>query len=91
MPDHDLPDDLIQLKRAWYAADVRRTELAAAEPAPTAIAALEADLSDEQRQAWADAHAELLRLTEALHAHPYWAATDDPMGGQAALRKAARA
>ncbi|MGA4989845.1 hypothetical protein [Nonomuraea bangladeshensis] len=93
MADYDLPDDLIAAQKAFYAAEARCQELVDAEPAATAVVALEAEISDEQRRALADAREQRLQLVETLHRHPFWATVDtsDRIKVQAALRKAARA
>lgn len=93
MADYELPDDLIEAQRAFYEAEKRCQELVDAEPAPTAIAALEAELSDEQRQALAAAREERLQAVEVLHRHRFWrdVQAGDKMKVQAKLREAAKA
>lgn len=78
---------------ADYAAEQRCQALVDAEPAATAIVALEAEISDEQRQALAEAREERLQAVEALHRHPFWEKVEvgDRMKVQAQLRQAARA
>lgn len=92
MADYDLPDDLIAAQKAFYEAEARCQALVDAEPAASAIVALEAEISEEQRQALADAREERLQAVEALHRHPFWETVDagDRIKVQAALRKAAR-
>lgn len=93
MADYELPQDLIDAQKAFYAAEERCQELVDAEPSPVSVAALEAELSDEQRQALAAAREERLQAVEALHRHPFWATVEvgDKMKVQAKLREAARA
>ncbi|MER7361962.1 hypothetical protein [Nonomuraea wenchangensis] len=64
-----------------------------AEPAAMAVVALEAEISDEQRQALADARERRLEVVETLHRHSFWATVEpsDRIKVQTALRKAARA
>jgi len=92
MADYDLPQDLIEAKKAFYADEARCQELVDAEPSPTAIVALEAEISDEQRQALAEAREHRLQLVETIHRHPFWATVEagDRMKVQAQLRKAAQ-
>ncbi|MFI7113931.1 hypothetical protein ACIBK9_46975 [Nonomuraea sp. NPDC050227] len=92
MADYELPQDLIDAQKAFYAAEARCAELVAAEPSPVAIAALEAELSDEQRQALAAAREERLQAVEVLHRHPFWKdlPAGDKMKVQAKLREAAK-
>ncbi|MFI7691814.1 hypothetical protein ACIBQ6_22285 [Nonomuraea sp. NPDC049655] len=93
MADHELPVDLIEAQRAFYRAEERCAELVAAEPSPVAVAALEAELSDEQRQALAAAREERLQIVERIHRHPFWKDVEagDRIKVQARLREAARA
>jgi hypothetical protein len=92
MADYMLPEDLIEAKRAFYTAEARCQELVDAEPSPTAIIALEAEISDEQREALAAAREERLQIVEQIHRHPFWAGVEagDKMKVQAQLRNAAR-
>jgi hypothetical protein len=93
MADYELPEDLIEAQRAFYAAEARCAELVAAQPSPVSVAALEAEVGDEQRQALAAAREERLQIVERLHRHPFWSTVDagDKMKVQAKLREAARA
>jgi hypothetical protein len=87
----DIPGDLVDLQRAWYAADARCDELAAALPSALDVVAGTAAPTPEQEAELAEARAERLRLTEELQGHGWWAAVDDKLAAKAALRKAARA
>lgn len=93
MADYDIPPDLIDAQKAFYAAEQRCQTLVDAEPAATAIVALEAEISDEQRQALAEAREERLQAVERIHRHPFWGTVEagDRVKVQAQLRQAARA
>ncbi|MGW2546142.1 hypothetical protein ACWC5I_36060 [Kitasatospora sp. NPDC001574] len=67
MSDADIPADLLELQRRWYAAE----------------AALAADPTDQTRTAFITVGAE-------LHAHPYWAGTENRHKAQMKLKQAAR-
>ena len=91
MADHEIPDDLLELKRAFLAAEDRRREVGLAMPAPTAVAAKEADISDEERQAWKGACDESARLVEEIHRHPWWETVDNRYDADVQLLKLAKA
>ncbi|GAA3172361.1 hypothetical protein [Nonomuraea roseoviolacea] len=91
MADIEIPDDVIAAQRAYDAADARVHEIVASLPSSVAIVAGEAEISDEQRQAWHEARAERMRLLFALRDLPWWGEQPDPLGAEKALRKAARA
>lgn len=90
MADFDFPGDLIDLQRAWYAADARCVEVGAAQPSATDVAAGVAELTAEQQAALEEARAERLRITEALQGHNWWGTVEDRFAAKAALRDAAR-
>ncbi|MER6581825.1 hypothetical protein [Nonomuraea sp. NPDC001023] len=93
MADYELPQDLIDAQKAFYEAEARCAELVAAEPSPVSVAALEAELSDEQRQTLATAREERLQIVERIHRHPFWKDVEagDRTKVQARLREAAKA
>lgn len=89
MADYDFPPDLLDLQRAWYAADARCEEISASLPRAADVVAGTAP-TGEQQDKLAAARAERLRLTEALQGHDWWTTVDDRLAAKAALRKAAR-
>lgn len=86
---YDLPPDLIELRRDFLAAEETLRQLGAAQPAPTAIAAGEAELSDEQREEWDAAQAEAQRLAGEIHRHDWWDGVDNRHDAWMALQQAA--
>jgi predicted phage gp36 major capsid-like protein len=90
MADIEIPDGVIEAQRAYDAADAHVQEVAATLPSSIDIAAKEAELSDEQRQAWEDARAERLRLLAELRDLPWWGEVPDRLAAERQLRKAAR-
>ena len=90
MADFDLPPDLIELRRAFLAAEEHLRELGAAQPAPTAIAAGEAELTDEQREEWQAAHDKTRDLAGEIHRHPWWGTVDNRQSAATALDEAAK-
>lgn len=90
MADYDFPPDLLDLQRAWYAADARCEEISAALPRAADVVSRHAAPAAEQEAELAEARAERLRLTQALQDHTWWATVDDRLAAKAALRLAAR-
>jgi hypothetical protein len=72
MADYDIPQSLIDSQIAFLKAEQHCQELIDAEPAATAIAAGEAEISEEQRKALAEAREYRLQKVEALMDHPAW-------------------
>lgn len=91
MADFDFPADLLDLQRAWYAADTRCEEISASHPSGRDVAAGVAEVAEEQRAELAQARAERLDLTEKLQRHPWWLEAGDVFAAKQALRAAARA
>lgn len=87
--NNDLPPDLVQLRRAFLAAEEHLRQLGAAQPAPTAIAAGEAELSDEQREEWQAAHEKTRDLAGEIHRHDWWDTVDNRHDAWMALQQAA--
>jgi hypothetical protein len=87
---YDLPADLLALKRDFLAAENRLAELRQTHPAPTAVAAGDAELSDEQRVEWAATMDESRRLAEEIHRHAWWSQVDNRHSAWMALQKAAK-
>lgn len=78
MADLELPEDLIQLRRDFLAAQERLRAAGRVLPAHAAVLALEVEpASEEQRQEWADAQTECRRLAVAIQEHEYWEKAPD--------------
>src|SRR5260370_28612791 len=79
MADHDIPADLIDLKRAFLAADRRCAELA--ERLPPNFDAVGsfvlAEVPVELARGLEAARAERLRIVLAKAAHPFWDGVDN--------------
>lgn len=90
MSDYNFPPDLLELQRAFFAADARCEDIAATHPRAVDIAAGEAALSEDQREKLEQARAERLRLVEALQDHGWWSTVAGVQAARAELRKAAR-
>ena len=91
MADYDLPPDLVQLRRDFLAAEEELRKIGAAQPAPTAVAAGEAELTDEQRAEWQAAFQEVRRLVAEINQNPWWETVDNRHHAWMALNKAAKA
>lgn len=93
MADFDFPPDLLDLQRAWYAANTRCVEAGAALPSGRDVAAGVAEPTEQQQAELAEARAERLRITEALQGHGWWVTVEakHKLPAKAALRVAARA
>lgn len=90
MTAYDPPPDLLKLKQDFLAAEQKLAQLRQTHPAPTAIAALEAELSDEQRLEWAAAFDESRRLAEEIHRHGWWGKVDNRHSAWMALQQTAK-
>lgn len=90
MATYDLPEDLLAMKRDLLAAQARLEEIGNAIPAPIAVAAREAEISDEQRTEWWAVHEESMRLSEEIHRHPWWGQVDNRHDAWAHLQKIAK-
>lgn len=91
MAEYEPPADLLELKRAFLAAEALRAEVGKALPAATDVAAKEADIPEEQRQEWDQACAESTRLAVELHRHPWWGSVDNRHEADTQLLKLAKA
>ncbi|GAA1264398.1 hypothetical protein Psi02_64230 [Planotetraspora silvatica] len=91
MADYDIPSDLLDLQRAYFAADQRVQESGEGFPSAIDIANQEAEISDEQRSALIEARAARLDLVSELYRHPWFDTVDNTHEARMALRKAARA
>ncbi|OPG10571.1 hypothetical protein [Microbispora sp. GKU 823] len=92
MADYEFPTDLIEAQRAFLAASIKVAEIDAQYPRPTAIAAGEASIPDELRQAHAEAWAERDRTLDVLYGHSWWMEVPraEHHAARMALRKAAQ-
>jgi hypothetical protein len=88
--DYDFPPDLLDLQRAWFAADARCVEIAASHPRAVDQVAGTARVSDAQHAELKQARAERWALTEELQDHTWWGTVQDRLAAKAALRKAAQ-
>lgn len=90
MAEYSPPEDLLQLRRDFVAAEERLSELGRAMPSEAAVRAQEAEPPTEgQRQAWAAAQGECRRLAVQIQPHPWWATVDSRQAAERALRDAA--
>lgn len=74
MADFDFPADLVQLQRAWFAADEARTAAA----------------RSGDGEAFVEAGERIQDLTMALHRHPWMQASETRYQARMARRDAAR-
>lgn len=72
MADYVLPDDLIQMRRDFLAVQERLAAAGREMPSHAAVAAGEAEVTAEQKEAWWAAQDESRRLAVAMHGHPFW-------------------
>lgn len=88
--DYGFPPDLIDLQRAFDAADRECVEISAAMPSGVEI--VEGNIGDiaEQQAALKEARARRLELAEALQRHSFWGTVDNRFKAKDALRNAAR-
>ncbi|GAA2411130.1 hypothetical protein GCM10010404_81310 [Nonomuraea africana] len=91
MADFDLPSDLVELKREWFAVDDHCRKLAGALPSNVAVLEGKAERDMEGEAALAEARAERLRILEQINSHPWWEEkASDRHQAWIALAKAAR-
>ena len=90
MTDFEFPADLLDLQRAWYAADARCVEIAASHPPAVDVVAGTARVTDEQHAELKAARAARWALTMDLQDHDWWGMVEDRLAAKAALRKAAQ-
>jgi hypothetical protein len=88
---YQVPEDLVQAKRDFFAAEARVKELGDAMPSPVDVANLEAEISDEQRDALQAARAAELDIVMTLHRHEWWGTVDNQREAWVALDQAAKA
>lgn len=87
---YDFPPDLIAAQRAFWEADARVREVTNKLPSSIAIAAGEAEVSDEQRAELDQVRAARLEALAVQNRHPWWEAVDNRHAAWMALREAAR-
>jgi hypothetical protein len=83
--DDDVPEDLVQLKRSFWAADRECAALADRpdSPDPEVQAAMHAEL--------ATVRAERLRITTDMYAHPWWSTQSNRYQADRTVAAAAKA
>jgi hypothetical protein len=87
--DYEPPDDLLQKRRDFLAAQERLSALGRAMPSAAAVAALEAEPpTEEQRQEWLDAQAACRTLAVEIQEHVWWREVDNVQAARRALEKA---
>jgi hypothetical protein len=93
MAEYLLPDELVELQRAFAVADARVQEIVAQLPPASAIVALEAEITDDQREAVEEARKARNDILTALYDHPWWetVAKEDRYAVRLQLRQAASA
>ncbi len=90
MAEYQPPAGLLQLKKDLLASEAARREIGEAMPAPTAVAAGEAEIPDELRRRWDDACAESARLAVEINRHPWWDTVDSRHAADVALMELAK-
>ncbi|MEU4703301.1 hypothetical protein [Nonomuraea dietziae] len=96
--DHDFPPELVEKQIAVYAAIDKVTKLVAAEPKRADFVKGEEPITDEQQQAYDDAHAKFLQelraarteqgaAIDALYRDAYW---ENGWAAKTSLEKIAR-
>lgn len=87
---YDFPDDLVDLRRRFDAADARCRELSEALPPAVELLETDIDSSSEEFRPLNEARAQRLRLLEEIEGHAFWGGVDDAAEARNELRKAAR-
>lgn len=87
---YEIPDDLLQLKRDFNAADARCEEIAAALPSSVSVLAVEMEPDPKGQADLVEARSERMRLVEEMNRHPWWATVDDRHDAWMFLQKAAK-
>ncbi|WP_157253236.1 hypothetical protein [Nonomuraea typhae] len=90
MADLDIPADVLELKRQYYAADARCYEIAAGLPSSVDVVNLEAEPDPERQADLVEARSDRLRLVEEINRHPWLAGGENRHARWMALSKAAR-
>ncbi|MEU4224253.1 hypothetical protein AB0F17_08165 [Nonomuraea sp. NPDC026600] len=90
MADYEVPDDLLQKRVDFVAAQTRLSTLGRSIPSAAAVAALEAEPpTEEQLQEWRDVQAKCRTLAAEIQVHAWWAKVDNRQAAEKALREAA--
>lgn len=87
---YEIPSELIDIQRAWFAAHAHLLEVSAKLPLGQDIVAGEAEISDEQRAELEAARAEELRLIDELYDDKWRAGMDNESAYRKQLQDAAR-
>jgi hypothetical protein len=90
-PKYTFPEDLFQAQRDFFAAEARVKEICDAMPSSLDVANLEAEITDEQREALQVARAVQVDIVMKLHRHEWWSTVDNRYEAGLELRKAAKA
>ncbi|MCC5574460.1 hypothetical protein IMZ11_02240 [Microtetraspora sp. AC03309] len=90
MAETDFPADLLDAQRSFWAADARVRELLATLPLGSAIAACEAEITEEQHAALKAARDEQHRWLDVLYDHSHWATVADSYAERMKLQAAAK-
>ena len=85
MADDDVPEDLVQLKRSFWAADRQCADLADRPDSP------DAEVQTAMSAELAAARAERLRITTDMYAHPWWATQSNRYQADRKVAAAAKA
>ncbi|MET9339293.1 hypothetical protein [Nonomuraea sp. NPDC003804] len=91
MADLDLPEDVIEARRALDAAHARVEELAAALPSSVDVVEGRAVWDEQAVADLAEARAERLRMLGVLRDLPWWGTVPSKLDAERQLRVAARA
>lgn len=90
MADYEIPDDLLQLKKDFLAADLRCQEIADGLPSSVSVLAMEMEPDPDGQADLVEARAERLLALEEMNRHPWWSSVDDRYAAGVALQKAAQ-
>jgi hypothetical protein len=90
MADYDIPDDLLQLKRDYLAADQRCHEIADGLPSSVSVLAMEMEPDPGGQADLVEARAERLLALEEMNRHSWWSSAGDRYAAGVALMKAAK-
>lgn len=83
------PEDLVEIQRAWYAADAECARIGETLPSGSEIVA-GVEAPPEQVAELNAVRARRLQLTEELLRHEWWGKVTDPIEAKKELRKAAQ-
>ncbi|MER6817451.1 hypothetical protein ABT299_50065 [Spirillospora sp. NPDC000708] len=83
------PEDLVEVQRAWYAADAECARIGEALPSGSKVVA-GVEAAPKQVAELKAARARRLQFTEDLLHHEWWGKVTDPIKAKKALRAAAK-